>query len=57
MVIPVSYAALREATRERERGRGGVQDRADAPGDGRRWPWRRARGNSVFSPPPRGTFI
>jgi hypothetical protein len=43
VVIPVSYAALREATQERERGRGGGPEEAYAPGGGRRWPWRRAR--------------
>jgi hypothetical protein len=52
VVISVSYAALWEGTRERERQRVAARGEAGAPGGGRRRPWRRAHGNSVVSPPP-----
>jgi hypothetical protein len=48
MVIPVSYAALREVTRERERGRAAEKRGPAHQGGGRRRPWREARGIYVL---------
>jgi hypothetical protein len=49
VVIPISYLALQEATREREREAGAADQRRPAHlGGGRRRPWREARGNSVM---------
>jgi hypothetical protein len=53
MVIPVSYAALREATREREAGVADQED-AGALGGGRRRPWRKGSWNYVWILPARG---
>jgi hypothetical protein len=52
VVIPVSYAALREATRERERQRAAARRRPVHQGGGRWRPWRRACGMCCASPPP-----
>jgi hypothetical protein len=56
VVIHVSYAALREATQERER-QGVDQETADAIGGGRRRLWRKGSWNSVFDSSSRGFYI